>query len=262
MNFRFTKAEFTAKTLMENVGLDDPTEMPISDIILGCGAFYDEKPLNNKDGEIVSFGNRSVIHVNAELAFDTRKRFTAAHELGHFRMHRDIQPIFSDTELHLLCWYQGGEHEIEANEFAAEFLMPSALYHKTALSYRRFGPEVIEQLADKFQVSKTSAILRFVKRGSYPVMIVCCKDNKMKWWKKSDDFWPFIEFQKDLNPPTGSVAYEVFTSNKFYAGDERKQQIWKSDWFQMKDDEADSKFYEYCLYAKSFNYTISIIWQD
>ncbi|MGB4774581.1 MAG: hypothetical protein WBP45_05385, partial [Daejeonella sp.] len=66
----------------------------------------------------------------------------------------------------------------------------------------------------------------------------------------------------DAPPPTGSVAYEVFTKGKTYYGDESKQDIWKSDWFQMKnDDEPDSRFFEYCLHAKSYNYTISVIWE-
>src|SRR5579863_5452529 len=252
MTFKYTKAECAALAVLESAGLDDPTELPISDVILGNGAFYQEKPLTNKDGEIVSLGDRSIITVNSDLSFETRKRFAAVHELGHFKMHRTIKLIFSDTELHLLSWYQGGEHEIEANEFAAEFLMPSELFHKSSFAKRKFGPDVIEHLAAKFMVSKTATILRFVKRGNHPVMIVCCRDNQMKWWKKSDDFYPYLEFERDKRPPTGSVAYELFTSGKVYYGDESQQQIWKSDWFTIREDEQDSKFYEYCLYAKSF----------
>ena len=84
----------------------------------------------------------------------------------------------------------------------------------------------------------------------------------MKWWKASHDFRHFLEFGYNQHPPVGSVANEIFTKGKVYKGDEEQQQIWKSDWFRMRDDESESKFYEYCLHAKSFNYTISIIWED
>ena len=45
-------------------------------------------------------------------------------------MHRDLRPIFTDTNEDLMSWYKGGLHEIEANEFAAEFLMTSEVFHK------------------------------------------------------------------------------------------------------------------------------------
>lgn len=260
MNFKFTKAELIAKKVLNDCGLDDPTEFPLSDIILGRKAFYEEVPLQGKDGEIVSYRGKSIIHVNSEIPYITRKRFAAAHELGHYEMHRTLQPVFSDTEEDMMNWYKSGSHEQEANEFAAEFLMPSEVFYKHCS--KEFGPNVIESLANRFLVSKTAAILKFVKSGNYPVIIVFCKDNKMKWWKASEDFRHFLEFERDKAPPTGSVAYELFTTQKIYKGDELKQDIWKSDWFRMRnDDEPDSRFYEYCLFVKSFNYSISVIWE-
>ena len=262
MDFKFTKSELIAKSVLEQCGLDDPIELPISDIILGRKAFYEEKPLDGKQGKIVSVGGRSIITINSNIEFEAKKRFTAAHELGHFEMHRDLFPIITDTEFDLLNWYQGGPQEMEANEFAAEFLMPSEIFYNECKS-RRFGPDVVEHLSNRFGVSKTAAILKFVKRGNYPCAIIYCKENKMKWWKASSDFRNFLEFEHDKNPPTDSVAYELFTTNKIYKGDERKQDIWKSTWLKMRnDDEEDKRFYEYCLYVKSYNYSISIIWED
>jgi len=260
MNFKYSKAELVAKNILEECGLDDPTQFPLNEIILGRKAFYEEIPLQGKDGEIVSYHGKSIIHVNSEIPFESRKRFAAAHELGHYEMHRYLQPIFSDTEENMMNWYKAGPQEMEANEFAAEFLMPSEVYYAEC-ARKKFGPDVIGHLANRFQVSKTAAILKFVKRGNHPVIIVYCKDNQMKWWKPSEDFRYFLEFERDKHPPTGSVAYELFTTNKVYSGDELKQDIWKSDWFRMRDDEPDSKFFEYCLFVKSYNYSLSIIWE-
>jgi len=261
MTFTYTTAELKAKQVLEECGLNDPTEEAMRTIILGRKAFYEEVPLVGKEGEIVSVDNRSIITINANIQFETKKRFAAAHELGHYELHRHLKPIFSDTEEDLMNWYKAGPHETEANEFAAEFLMPSELFHKQC-ERKKFEPKVIDHLAQRFQVSKTAAILKFVKRGNHPVFIMYCHDNKMKWWQKSGDFYHFCPFKRNTSPPTGSVAYEVFTSGKVYAGDESKQDIWKSDWFEMKNnDEHDTKFFEYCLYARSYNYTISVIWE-
>lgn len=262
MKFYYSKAELQAKKVLDECGLTDSTEELMSRIILGRKAFYEEVPLSGKEGEIVSVGGRSIITINSSIAFETKKRFAAAHELGHYEMHRDIQPIFSDTEEDLMSWYKGGPHEIEANEFAAEFLMPSEIFYKEC-QRKKFDPKVIDHLANRFQVSKTATILKFLKRGNHPVFVVYCKDGKMKWWKKSDDFYHYGLFKYDAPPPTGSVAYEILLGGKAYYGDEAKQEIWKSDWFEMKsDDEQDSRFYEFCLFVRSFNYTISVIWED
>ena len=261
MVFNYSVAEIEAKKVLDACGLIDPTEETVSQIILGRKAFYEEIPMDNKEGEIVSVSGRSIITINSNIQFETKKRFAAAHELGHFEMHRNIQPIFSDTEEQLMNWYRGGAHEIEANEFAAEFLMPSEIFHKEC-ERKKFEPRVIDHLANRFQVSKTAAILKFLKRGNHPVFVVYCKDGKMKWWKKSEDFYHFCPFVYDKNPPSGSVAYEVYTGKRNYSKDEAMQEIWKSDWFEMKSErESDSKFYEYCLFAKSYGYTLSVIWQ-
>jgi len=261
MTFKFSKAEQIAKSTLDDCGLDDPTQFPLNEIILGRKAFYEEVPLDGKDGEIVSYHGKSIIHVNSEIPFETRKRFAAAHELGHYEMHRHLHPVFTDTEEVMMNWYKAGPQETEANEFAAEFLMPSEVFYKEC-ERKKFGPDVIEHLANRFQVSKTAAILKFVKRGNHPVVIVYCKDNRMKWWKSSEGFRYFLEFERDKHPPTGSVAYELFTTTKIYSGDELKQDIWKSDWLRMKnDDEPDSRFFEYCLFVRSFNYSISVIWE-
>lgn len=258
-----TKAELAAQNVLNYCGLDDPSGIDISKIILGRGAFYYEKPLKGKEGQIISVGGRSIITINSSIEFEPKKRFTTAHELGHFELHKDY-PIISDTENDLISWFQGNNTslEIEANEFAAELLMPTAIFQNECHK-RRFGPNMIEYLAKRFKVSKTVAILKFVKAGNHPIMVVFCKDNKMKWWKKSDDFRHYLEFERDKQPPTESVAYELFTTNKIYTGDELKQDIWKSDWFKMRSDETeDTGFYEYCLFVKSYNYTISVIWED
>lgn len=261
LNFKYSKAELAAKAVLAECGLDDPSELAVGDIILGRGGFYYEKPLDGKEGEIVTHNGKSIITINSNITFETKKRFAASHELGHFELHRNLQPVFADTEEDMMSWYQGGSHEMEANEFASEFLMPSEVFHKEC-ERKKFGPEVIEHLANRFKVSKTAAILKFLKAGNHPVCIVYCKANQMKWFKASHDFRYFVEFQRDQPPPSGSVAFEAFTTNKFYSGDARKQDIWKSDWLRMRnDDDPDTRFFEYCLFAKSYNYTISVIWE-
>ena len=260
MTFSYTVPEITALKVLQACGLKDSTEFPLRTIILGRGAYYAEQPLTGKDGEIVTVDGRSIITINADIPYNARKRFAAAHELGHFEMHRSLKPVFIDTEYDLLNWYRGGDHEQEANAFASEFLMPSEVFHGECKG-KKFDFRVIDHLAIRFQVSKTAAALKFAQRGNHPVFVIFCRENKMKWFKRSDDFYPYSLYQRDQPPPPGTVAAEVFSGKKTIHNDEAKEDIWKSDWFELRANENDKRFFEYCVYIPSQNSTLSIVWE-
>jgi len=258
-----SKATIEVQKLFDECGITDPLEIPIETIVSSKNLLLKEEKLDGCEGRIIMKGDSGIITINSNIESIIKKRFAIAHELGHFILHRNKNIVFNDNEEVFLNWYQEkfSKEEIEANEFAAEFLMPTSLFQKEC-SGKKFGPNIIDSLANRFQVSKTAAILRFVKCGNHPVCVVYCRDNKIKWFKSSEDFKYFLEFQRNAPPPEDSVAFELFTSANKYFGDERKQQIWKSTWLRMRDDEENTKFYEFCLFAKSYNYSLSIIWEN
>lgn len=149
---------------------------------------------------------------------------------------------------------------MEANQFAAEFLMPANLFYKECAG-KKFSPAVIKSLADRFNVSKTATILHFVKRGNHPICVVYCKDNKMKWYKRSDDFRPFLKYVHNNPPPPGTAAHELHTKHDPFIEADKQEDIWKSDWFELREEDTDSRFFEYCLYVPSYKYSISVIWE-
>lgn len=110
----------------------------------------------------------SVIAIN-ELEHENRQRFSMAHELGHYILHRTERSIFVDSNEQK--FYRDAEastgtklQEIEANAFAAELLMPREKIDELLtekLSY--LDESVIEQLAEKCKVSQTAMIFRLQK---------------------------------------------------------------------------------------------------
>jgi Zn-dependent peptidase ImmA (M78 family) len=259
-----SKAISAVKQIYDECGITDPLQLPIEVIINSKNIIIKEEQIDGAEGRILMNENSGIITVNSSIDYLPKKRFILAHELGHFELHRHIKKGFSDNDETLNHAYQinFNAEEVEANEFAAEFLMPTNLFYSECKG-KVFNHKVIEHLANRFQVSKTAAILKFVKKnnGNHPVFIVCCQDNKMKWFKKSDDWRYYSLFNRGLPPPPGTVADEVFRKGISYYGEEASQQIWKCDWFNMKDDEVNSKFYEYCLFVPSLNYMISVIWE-
>lgn len=257
------RGTIAAYDLREECGIHDPFQLPLEIIISSKNIICKEEEIDGADGRILMSKDSAIITINSKIEIKTKKRFVLAHELGHFLLHRDKTRIYNDNDETLNYWYQENfdTEETEANEFAAEFLMPSELFHQECKD-KVFGPEVIDHLSEKFQVSKTATILRFVEQGNYPVCIVYCSDNKMKWWKKSKDFKNYLQFEHNEPPPSGSVVSELFATGKSYFGDDRKQGIWKSIWFQLKPYEEEKIIYEFCLNAISYNYTLSVIWED
>jgi len=259
-----SKAIAAVERMYKECGISDPLQLPIEVIIMSKNIIIKEEEIEGAEGRILMKDNAGIITINSAIELPAKKRFILAHELGHFVLHKDHKNGFSDNDETLNHSYQTNFQieEIEANEFAAEFLMPTDLLYNECKG-KVFNHKVIEHIADRFQVSKTAAILKFVKKnnGNHPVFVVCCQDNKMKWFKKSDDWLYYSLFSRGLPPPSGTVAYEVFEKGISYYGDEGTQQIWKSDWFKMRDDERDTRFYEYCLYVQTLNYMISVIWE-
>lgn len=88
-----------------------------------------------------------------------RRRFTLAHELGHLVL-RHHQLRLQDTsfldpplrEPEEIIWEPRDPVEVEANQFAAELLMPLALFKK---EWQASGD--VKQLAARYQVSEEAA---------------------------------------------------------------------------------------------------------
>lgn len=84
-----------------------------------------------------------------------RRRFTIAHEIAHFVLHQDLigDGIYDDA------LYRSGlprPVEFEANRLAADILMPLSTLGE-ALNQ---SPASVEELAEKFQVSKSAMSIR------------------------------------------------------------------------------------------------------
>lgn len=99
------------------------------------------------------------IRVNRHEAA-TRQRFTIAHEIGHYLLHRDaIGDGIEDTILYRSNL--SDRREAEANRMAAELLMP----REAILEYlRAYGGkatrEVAKLMAEKFEVSEDAMSVR------------------------------------------------------------------------------------------------------
>ena len=99
-----------------------------------------------------------VIQVNGDH-HPNRRRYTIAHELGHFCLHRHLRNIFEDK-----IFFRGSEPskpEWQANDFASSILMPEDKF----IEMVRSGVKKVEELAKEFQVSTLALRIRAKNLG-------------------------------------------------------------------------------------------------
>lgn len=117
---------------------------------------------------------RPIIGVNTAHHLK-RQRFTIAHELGHFYLH-DYKEVHIDRIARNPVKLRGpksglgtDEEEVEANDFAAQLLMPEQFFARDILEART--PSLFEEdalapmlgmLAEKYQVSRAALGFRIL----------------------------------------------------------------------------------------------------
>ncbi|HLP48551.1 MAG TPA: ImmA/IrrE family metallo-endopeptidase [Candidatus Kapabacteria bacterium] len=119
------------------------------------------------DAKIDKEGETFKITINANAKRpNTRNNFTIAHELGHLFLHMGYK--FNPEQWENVNKYTDsayyrfghGEEELEANEFAAAFLMPEKKYREVVKDFTEKGICQIVEVAKRFDVSLEAALNR------------------------------------------------------------------------------------------------------
>jgi Zn-dependent peptidase ImmA (M78 family) len=120
------------------------------------GLMVEEKMLiDDCSGSIERAGNSYKVTVNSVHSAN-RKRFTVAHELGHFVLHDHlIDSGIYDNKMYRDARISDSQ-ETEANKFAASILMPSNLIYRL----KKQGFHEAPELARELEVSEQAINIR------------------------------------------------------------------------------------------------------
>ena len=168
---RYSLARRKARNLIQEAKIKQ-APVPVEKIARRLRAAIHYEPFQGQVSGMVhrKSDGSAIIGVNSSHA-PTRQRFTIAHELAHLVLHKDEKlhvdekfPIgFRDEESSLAT----KDSEIEANQFAAELLMPMKflVVEIKNLPENLETDEAIQELADRFQVSVQAITLRLTRLG-------------------------------------------------------------------------------------------------
>lgn len=119
---------------------------------------------DNDSGFLLIEDGNATIAINS-THHPNRQRFTAAHEYGHYCLHSnmDKDQLFVDQAFQRDVRASAGTDykEIQANQFAAELLMPKVMVH-SAIANMSLSDLDIALLALRFEVSEQAMTLRLV----------------------------------------------------------------------------------------------------
>lgn len=165
------EAEEAAKRILANTGSAIPVDLEM--IAEAHNIQIRRQVLEDAvSGMLVVKDTYAIIGIN-EGHHPNRQRFTIAHELGHFFLHRNNERVFVDGKPIFYRDQVSSEgsqiQEIEANAFAAELLMPASAL-KAQLSDRRLNlflnpvdDLTVQRLALELAVSVQALTIRLTR---------------------------------------------------------------------------------------------------
>ena len=139
-----------------------------------------------------------------------RRRFTVAHEFGHFVLHRDRQPTFNCDKASVhLGLDSSAVIEREADDFASNLLMPGDVV-RDLIASRRIDLHVLSEIARRFEVSFEALCLRFIKYTDQRAILVYWDNGFLKYeWRSKKAVRTRARVRRTSDPaepPPGTLA--------------------------------------------------------
>lgn len=218
-----TQAKLAAEQLIKGFGI---TELPINPISIAQerGIEVIAKPANpGVSGMLVRLGNDFIIAYATHIDNEAFQRFSISHELGHYFLPGHVEAVTDSSGIHMSR--AGGvstdRYEIEADQFAASFLMPRHLFFP-ALKRLKQGLSAVESLAALSKTSLHATAIRYVECTRDAVAIVVSVGNRIDHCFMSESLKAvngidWIRKRDALPRNTPTFAFNQNTENVRYA---------------------------------------------
>jgi hypothetical protein len=195
----------------------------VKELALGCAPLFqwsdsiiqvESANIRGFEGALFPSEDRKnwLVLYNGALRSPGRVRFTQAHELGHYILHRTARECFECTEADMLNWsLDDQDMEAQADVFASYLLMPLPDYRQQVRG--AVDLDVMGHCADRYGVSLTAAILKWLSYTEEKAIVVMSIDGYMKWaWSSTPAFKSGAFFRTRGRPvpiPAGTLAADA-----------------------------------------------------
>lgn len=239
----------------------------IQSLALGTGTVFGWKDniaeiqsanITGFEGCLISNDQKSNWYIlyNNSIKSPGRIRFTQAHELGHYILHRFQKDSFecaSAADMYNLST-EDKDIESEADEFASYLLMPFNDFRSQvneSVDLDNFG-----HCADRYGVSMTAAILRWLEITDVKAVLIISRSGFMKWaWSSKSAFKAGAFFKTRQN--TIPIPNDSIAANDSIRNERKGVIIPGKTWF--KHAESFMTLKEMKILSDNFDYVITLL---
>jgi len=198
---------------------------------------------------------RWLLLYNASMRSPGRIRFTQAHELAHYILHRSERQSFECTQEDMLNWSVDDQDiEGQADEFASYLLMPLNDYRLQVSG--TVDLDVMGHCADRYGVSLTAAILKWLSYTDEKALIIMSTDGYMNWaWSSQPAFKAGAFFRtrgQTIAVPAGSITADDAISSERHGVD-----VPATVWFPHAEPQLYLR--EMKLYSEHYDSVVTLL---
>ncbi len=246
-----------AAELIDNYCIPSPDKLDIEEIVWAEKLVIKEIPLRNYMGMINFNSNYGLITINSNSMEATQKKFTLAHEMGHFFNERNKPDHLKGCRTEDLSNFKSHKHNEEnANIFAAELLMHRPWFNDFTKD-RDINFNLLKEIAEYFNVSLSAAAFRYINIGRHPAAIIFSRKGIVEW-SAFHDFFPLKFLTRGYKVPKDSSAYDFFNGKTMQT---EPDLITAKSWFAEDFNCRPTTYlYEQNVAMPNYNAVLTLLW--
>jgi hypothetical protein len=217
--------------LHEATFVDSPQDIDVELIAFQEGLEVRSRPLKDCEATLIGFGDKGVVTIREGVSPE-RKRFSIAHEIGHWEMHRG-QSFACRIEERALDKLERSK-EREADDYASELLMPEGLFREAIRSGKGgVGLPAVNALATTFTTSFPATAIRYVEVSGEPLALAYrSADGSRTWFSKSRAVPQHLWLSRNLSPD--SFSHDLM---RLTPGEKRTGKMPAEVWFESIEED-------------------------
>lgn len=230
--------------------VDCPEDIDLEVIAFQAGLEVRYEPLEQCEASLVGYGRKGIITVAPGVSIE-RRRFSVAHEVGHWEQHRG-QSFSCRIEERALD-KAAKTKEREADDYACMLMMPTNLF-KEAIASSKGGISLalISELGATFKASFPATAIRYVELSGEPVILVFKGVGNTRWWSSRSKRVPEqLWVKRDLDSDT--YAHDLLAAS---VGTKRQGKMPAEAWIDGITEDRYDDLMEFSVRLQDGVYTM------
>ncbi len=243
------KVEQLAKDYAAQFGHDDSIAQVVGDDLPGFeGALYATENEGRREWALV---------YNSAVKVPGRIRFTMAHELGHYILHRRERDVFECSQDDMLRWESEEKRiEAEADVFASYLLMPIDDF-RGRIGNDVVDMELLDVCARRYGVSLTAATLKWLEFTPQRAVLVVSTEGHILWARSSQSAFKSGAFFRTRDRVVPLPAASLAACEDIITPDRQGIELAARTWFPQEP--KDMSLREMKIVSDRYDQTMTLL---